>query len=856
MSLKKYFILAVLTFLLVTTVEVAIADNKTSTQSSVTQLEQGQQHYDAGQLSEAARLWQQAASQFSQYGDRMNLAVSYNYLAIVYQDLGQWDAAQKAITQALDLLQTTDDPLLQAKILNTQGSLQLHLGQAQVAFETWKQATQRYRALNDTTGIVLTQINQAQALQALGLYRRSKTILEAVNQDLAVLPESLLKAKELRSLGVTLQIVGDLQRSQAVLSESLAIATRLNSTPDMGESLFRLANTVRAMGDSNRALALYQQADTAINSLTQVESQLNQLSLLLKKEQTTAAFLLLPRIKASLAQLSPSRASVYAQVNFAESLIKLSSAPQLQDSKDVRLEIAKILAQAVQQARQLKDNRAESYAVGELGRLYEQTKQWQQALSLTNQALSLAQEIRATDIMAAWYWQQGRILKAQGQVTVAITAYDQAVKTLRSLRQDLVAVNPDVQFSFREQVEPVYRQFVQLLLQDVDNLPETSRQQNLQRSREVIEALQLAELENYFREACLTFKPKQIEAIDKTAAVVYPIILEQRLEVVLSLPGQPLKHYYTELAPNEGTMVANKLRQYLNPVFQPVDVLPSAQKVYDWLLRPAKADLERQNIKTLVFVLDGFLRRLPLAVLHDGNQYLVERYSIALNPGLELLESRGISEVTSGKFVKQFSTLAVGLTEARQGFSALPGVGAEIQQVAAKTSAQVLLNNKFTRQGLQNQVDGRPFSVVHLATHGQFSSKAEDTFLLAWDSRINVKDLDQLLRGQGESSTLRSRQPIELLVLSACQTAQGDNRAALGLAGVAVRSGARSTLATLWSVDDQSTAKLMAEFYSLFIQGGVTKAEALRQAQLSLLKSVEYRHPYYWAPFVLVGNWQ
>lgn len=856
MSLRKCLVLALLTLLLVTTIKPSVAVSS-FIQSPLSQLEAGQQSYNAGKLAQAVQLWQQAVEKFKQQGDSNNQAASYKYLAIVYQDLGQWDAAQKAISQALKLSQGGNNALLQAQILNTQGSLLLNLGQPQAALETWQRATECYRDLKDVTGIVLSQINQAQALQALGLYRRAKNTLLAINQDLAGLPESLLKVKELRSLGVTLQIVGDLQESQAVLGESLALAKRLNAVGEVGETAFSLGNTARARGDFQQAIALYQQAaESASNSLTQLEAQLNQLSLWLKMKQKALALTLLPQIKARLVNLAPSRGGIYAQVNFAESLSKLSSASNAPEEVKL-LDIAQILAKAVQQARVLKDPRVQAYALGQFGHLYEQSQQWEPALTLTNQALVLAQEIRATDIAGTWHWQQGRILKAQGKVTSAIAAYDQAVNALRSLRQDLVAVNPDVQFSFREQVEPVYRQFVQLLLQDVDKLPEATQQQHLRQSRATIEALQLAELENFFREACLTFKAKPIEEIDQSAAVIYPIILDQRLEVVLSLPGQPLKHYGTELDPGESTRVSNQLRQSLNLVFQPTDVLPAAQKVYDWLLRPAQADLESQNIKTLVFVLDGFLRRLPLAVLHDGKQYLVERYNLALNPGLQLLESPADTQTNSRTLAsKQFKTLAVGLTEARQGFIALPGVAAEIKQVAEKTSAQVLLDRNFTRLSLQKKVDAAPFSLVHLATHGQFSSKAEDTFLLTWDSRINVKDLDQLLRGQAESSTIRSRQPIELLVLSACQTAQGDNRATLGLAGVAIRSGARSTLATLWSVDDQSTAQLMSEFYRLFLQGNSTKAEALRQAQLSLLRSTSYQHPYYWAPFVLVGNWR
>jgi len=160
-----------------------------------------------------------------------------------------------------------------------------------------------------------------------------------------------------------------------------------------------------------------------------------------------------------------------------------------------------------------------------------------------------------------------------------------------------------------------------------------------------------------------------------------------------------------------------------------------------------------------------------------------------------------------------------------------------------------LLNQDFTPDRLEQKIKSTPFPIVHLATHGQFSSDPNETFILAWNQRINLNKLEEILKIVEYRS-----QPIELLILSACQTASGDDRASLGLAGMAVRSGARSTLATLWAVEDQSTADLMAEFYRQIVKPGVTRAEALRRAQLSLLRG-DYEHPYFWAPFVLVGNW-
>jgi len=238
------------------------------------------------------------------------------------------------------------------------------------------------------------------------------------------------------------------------------------------------------------------------------------------------------------------------------------------------------------------------------------------------------------------------------------------------------------------------------------------------------------------------------------------------------------------------------------------------------------------------------LRNVPMAALHDGQQYLIEKYSIALTPGLQLLEPRSLTQL-------QLRSLTGGLSEPRLGFSALPAVEDEIEQIRTNISSNVLLNQAFTSTALENKINTLPVSVVHLATHGQFSSNPEDTFILTWDKRFNANTLSQLLQGRNQDNF----PPIELLVLSACQTANGDQRAALGLAGLAVRSGTRSTIGTLWSVKDQSTAQAMIQLYNNLTKPDTNRAEALQQAQLFLLQQNQYQHPYYWAPFILVGNW-
>ncbi|WP_413163695.1 CHAT domain-containing protein [Capilliphycus salinus ALCB114379] len=800
-------------------------------------LQQSRQYYRNGKNNEAAKLLQQAISDFAARGDTLNEAIAWSNLALVWQNLGEWEQAMIAIDRSLNLLKSRSQPRILASVLNIQGQLYLQQGQASQAHQTWKQAEEVFAQLNDVNGVLTTEINQAQALQALGLYRQALRTLQQIRENLRSQPNSLLKATGLRSLAEALRVVGQLDESETILRESLEIAQLLGTTQTQGEIWLSLGNTYRAQQQPQLAIEAYQQAEKlADSSLTRIQAQLNHLRLLTEAESETIAIALWPEIRVQLSEQPASRKAVYLRVNLAESLLNL---PQPEFKVAVEL-----LSETIAIARQLQDKKAEAYSLGSLAAVYEQTQQWSIAERLTEEALLLATAINAPDISYRWQWQLGRLLKAQGKTEMAIAAYNEAVNTLESLRTDLVAVDPDVQFSFRESVEPVYRQLVSLILQPSPS-GEVPSQESLKTARELIQSLQLAELDNFFREACLDADLQQtsIDQVDRSAAVIYPIILSDRIEVILSLPDQPLRSYSTPIDAEQVDGTVEQLRQLFIPVFSSQERRNLSKEVYNWLVRPAEVYLNTSQIETLVFVLDGSLRNLPMAALHDGQQYLIEKYNLALTPSLKLLAPQPIAD-------QSLKTLTLGLSEARQGFIALPAVELEIEQIQSQVPAEVFLNQKFTKERLEKQLNQRSFSIVHLATHGQFSSQAEETFLLTWDGRINVKDFDRLLRNSENDFN-----PIELLVLSACQTATGDQRAALGLAGVAVRSGARSTLATLWQVNDVSTAFLMTEFYRQLALSEVSKAEALRSAQLKLLQDSQYQDPYYWAAFVLVGNW-
>lgn len=850
LALPVCFLLALL---LVTTVVPAIATSPTSPislqqsadiaqQSTTSQwLQQGKQRYQAGQFREAATLWEQAVQGYRDRQEPLNQSLALNHLSLAYQQLGQWQQAQNAIEQSINLLKNikqldTNGTAILAQALNARGRMELAKGNTEAAFATWQQAEAAYTRADNENGKLGSRMNQALALQSLGQYRRAKNLLEQINAQLQNQPDTLLKADSLRSLAFTLQTIGDLVKAKEILEQSWTISDKLNSPADTSATLFSLGNLAKIFQDDEAALIYYQEAaKLAVDDLTKVQALLNQFNLLIALEAESEVKAIVPEIQAKLANLSPSRDGVYARVNFAENLMKMQQRLMSQP------EMGQLLATAVKQAKELGDRRAEAYALTEVGKLYEQNRQWQDAQVVSEQALQIVQGIDADDIVARAAWQLGRILRQQGEITGAIAAYDRSFKSLQLLRSDLVAINREIQFEFRETIEPVYREFVSVLLNPAQ---EEISQTNLKKAREVMEGLQLAELDNFFGDACLKTRSVQIDNIDTQAAVIYPIILSDRLEVILSIPNQPLHHYTTQLSNDKVEATLEQVYSSLSPGYPRDEHLRLSEQVYNWLIKPAETVLKSSNIKTLVFVPDGFFRNLPMAALYDGNQYLIAQYNVAFSPGLQLF--------APGLKGEKLSVLAAGLTEARQGFNPLPGVAGEVAEIKTEIPSKVLLNGEFTSASFKQAIDSQPFPVVHLATHGQFSSNPDDTFLLTWSDRISIKDLDLLFQNR----KLESIEPIELLVMSACQTAAGDNRATLGLAGFALRSGAKSTIASLWSVSDESTANLMGEFYQqLTANKQISKTEALRQAQLKILQNPQFKHPYFWAAFILVGNW-
>jgi len=477
------------------------------------------------------------------------------------------------------------------------------------------------------------------------------------------------------------------------------------------------------------------------------------------------------------------------------------------------------------------------YAYGFLGALHEVAGRPDAALVATRKALRHAESIDSMAQVYRWEWQRARLLRATEKPAEALRAIERAIFLLSEFRDDVV---PRSANAFTSLVAPVYTEYADLLLQQSTDLEDLDARQVLYRqARRTLESLKTAEVEDYFATRCLTRAPVTEGAGVKGEAILYPIILNARLELLLETGGE--LHRVSVAVDRRD--INETIRQFRLNLERPATgeaYRTQALKLYQWIIEPLSAALEDASVETLVIVPDGALRTIPLAALHDGEQFLIEQFALATTPAYQLTQSLARAPVT------QF--LAGGLTQSVQGFSKLPNVAREIDEIVARFPAHELRDERFRLEAVSAGLSSSEYNMIHLATHGEFKADYKRSFILTHDSRLTLDRLQALLSARGST-------PLDLLVLSACQTAAGDERAALGLAGVAVQSGAKSAVASLWSISDASTAELFSVFYAELAKTGSSKARSLQLAQLALLRNANFGHPSFWAPYLLIGSW-
>ncbi|MBD2003122.1 MULTISPECIES: CHAT domain-containing protein [Cyanophyceae] len=815
--------------------------------SSVALVQQGIERYQVGNFTEAIALWQEALAQTKQAKDR---AVIHTNLAVAYRQTGKIDRAIASWEQAIQIYAKDGKSDRQiAKLLTEQAQAYSDLGQYRKAIALLQLAIK----ISDKSTQAAAQGALGNAYWALGDYE----------QALAAHDASLKISRELQSNNLqstALNNRGNVYLSRAERYRYQATLARLEGDPQFKE-LTKLAEN-----DVDAAQSSFQESVEVGGSGSAIQALLNLNRLLERSPSPNLAEIANNRNSAlALIEQAPdSRDKAYALINIADSLKRQNSTEEA--ANRISEFPVWILEKALTIAKNIGDSRAESFALGSLGNLYEVSRGYEKALLLTGEAQLAAQKVNAADSLYRWQWQAGRIYKAINKQSQAIASFKGAIATLQSIRGDIVVANKELQFNFRDDVEPVYRGLMELLLATENQLygrsivAEDSKlvaQNNsrnaypLQKDNSLktvigtLESLKLAELQNFFGDDCVqvALNNSQINGAisDTNAAAIYSVILDDRTEMIFQRPNGTMSSYKVEIGKQQLEKEIELLRNLLENRGSE-EYLPQAQKVYNLLIRPMEADLAASKLRTLVFINDGVMRQIPMSALHDGKEFLIQKYAIATTPSINLTNSQSQDR-------RKLKALIMGLTVEKPPFAPLMNVEAEVKAVKQILGGTPLVDNAFTLENLQTQLQQDSYPVVHMATHGKFGVDAENTFLLGYDEQISIEQIDNLLRSRP------GKPAVKLLTLSACQTAAGDNRSALGIAGVAVRAGVESALATLWFINDEATVPLIEEFYTQLSQPGITKVEALQKAQLKMIANFDYNHPALWSPFILIGNW-
>jgi CHAT domain-containing protein len=547
-------------------------------------------------------------------------------------------------------------------------------------------------------------------------------------------------------------------------------------------------------------------------------------------------------------------------------------------------------------AEQLADERLIAEAYDGLSELYEKQQRRDEAVQLAEQGILHAQRINGHDLLLRLEWRLGRLFEAQQRNDLAIATLQRAVRHIEAIRSDIPVRYQDGRSSFRETLEPIYLALADLQLRQSRLGGSNDRPALLRQARNTVELIKQTELEDYFHDRCTVAsgQASSITAPSAATAIYYPIVLPDRLELLIESDRGLEQRTVNVTAAQLHTTVAN----FIAALRSAGPYRADAERLYRWLIAPIDDLLAAQHIETLVVVPDGELRLVPLAALHDGKGFLTERLAVTTMPGLSISPGNQVSSqaprmLLAGlsepgpvvaklpeSMINQLPETAAGptsrlappppglrsLTEAARSVAtpfpepaseqqqklraalALPGVKKEIHQLEGLVPGKVLLDQAFTLSEFKQQLADQDFSIVHIASHGLFGDSMDNTFIMTYDELLTLNGLQALMT--------QRRKPIDLIALSACQTAEGDDRAPLGFAGVAIKARARTALGTLWPVSDEVTQTMMSSFYGNLSQGKASKGNALRAAQRTLIAGGEFDHPFYWAPFILVGDGQ
>ncbi|MEG4424610.1 MULTISPECIES: tetratricopeptide repeat protein [unclassified Microcoleus] len=796
----------------------------------------GAVYQQMGDYYRALEFYQKALTISREERDRAGEGHALVNLGIIYGNLGEYVRALEFYQQALAIFKILNNPTYKAHILDRTGSTYSELGQYSEALNLYQQALATYQATNNKGGMATTlhniglvYVKMSQYAQALNSYQQALIIRKEIGDITGF-------GKTLNNLGVFYQQLGQYSQAIDVLNQALSIFQKLGNRKDLGDTLDSLGTVHQRIGQYSQALQLYQESLAirkevgdrpgeiiTLSNIADVISKQNQpeLAIIFYKESVNVT----ESIRSKLRSLPAEKQRSYT-TTVADTYRRLA---------DLLLQQDRVL-EAQQVLDLLKIQEIEDYLHSVRGN--EQTAQGIPLNPQEQQIRNRHNEILNREI------QLGRKLAELEKIPVAnrTPQQQQEIANFRQMQQEM---------------RGTFNEFI--------NSPEIVAivQQLSPNAR--VQTVNLAQLN--------TIRGDLLQRLEKKAVLIQPLILEDRLELVITTADAPPFRRTVAVKKQELNQAILEFRMALEDPNS--DATIPANKLYNWLIKPLEHDLSEAQAKSIIYAPDGQLRYIPLAALYDGKQWLGQRFAINNITATSLTKFNGETtyqpRVLAAAFGARRSNIERGST--RFAFSGLQFAGLEVENLAAMVPGTTkLIDREFNRATMIPRLPD--YTIIHLATHAMFvTGQPEDSFILLGDGdTITMPDIQTL-----------NLLNVDLVVLSACETGKGgilgNGEEILGFGYQIQETGAKAAIASLWKVDDGGTQALMTAFYTALLSGN-KKAEALQKAQIALItgddsvlgrsanlsilaqtrsglkRSVASRlhHPYYWAPFILIGN--
>ncbi len=845
----------------------------------------GNAYIKLGQYQNAINSYEQSLDIANRIGDLKGRGVSLNNLGNVYDSLEQYPKAIDNYQQSLALAKQIGDFKGARDSLDNLGDVYDSLKQHQKAIDSYQQSLVIAKQIGDLNGERNSLDNLAKAYenrkkyQSTILYQPSLSVIDRATdsmseknslngQDnaseilfkkykklLASYQELLDIAKQrgdrigeitsLNNLGDAHYSFGEYRKAISIYKQSLAVAKQIRTRTAEGYSLNNLGNVYMKIGESQKALDSYQQSLAIRQQISDRNSEgnsLNNLAMTFKNSNqfTLAIFFykksvnIFESIRTDISGLPIDLQDSYKET-VSNSYINLTDL-LLQENRVIEAQEAIEFLKAHELYRFLGDVPSlpsNQYGIEELPPEQEINTVYQKQ---KDQEISLGKELNEL-----------RRIKPHKRTS----AQDRRIAQL-----DMQQTEIGEKFAkFIESPE------IQRLISKIDL---TIKDQDLLSRLSEFNALQ-----------------DNLKNLQQNAVLLYPLILEDRLELILTTPDSPPIRRTVKVTSKEINQAIVEFRLALEDPRS--DATKPAQKLYDWLIKPIEQDLNTAKAKTIIYAPDGQLRYIPLAALHDGKQWLTQRYRInhitaASLTDLNTKPQRQLS-VLAGAYTSTGKQHNFAIGDESFNFTGLPFAEMEVTKLAETIPETTQLRNEdFSFRATKPKMDD--YTIIHFATHAAFlKGQPEKSFILFGNGdRISLADI--------KAGAFGSLRKVDLFVLSACETGVGGNFGTgaeiLGFGYLMQTAGARAAIASLWRVSDGGTQALMNAFYAALSNNEITKTEALRQAQMALITgdykplagtrgnqvAIERRireglpnpvannlsHPYYWAPFILIGN--